>query len=298
MATIGMVGIGAMGAPMARNLLKAGHSLKVFDIAEAAVDSLVRDGAQWVNQNSLARDVDVVMTMLRTGEVVTEVLTGDVGLFAQAAKNTLFIDSSTIDVNTAQSLSAEAVAAGMAMVDAPVSGGVPGAEAAMLTFMVGGEDDDVVRARPILEAMGRLIVHVGPAGTGQAAKICNNMILGISMIAVAEAFRLAGKLGLEAETLYKIVSRSSGDCWVVKNNHPVPGLVPTSAANHNYQPGFSSALMLKDLCLSQNAARHFGAYTPLGAKAAELYNDFVQAGNAELDFSAIIKKVESEELDR
>ena len=297
MATIGMVGLGAMGAPMARNLLKAGHTLKVCDKVESAVEALVADGAQPATQDSLACDVDAVITMLRTGEVVTEVLTGDAGLFAQAAKNTLFIDSSTIDVNAARTLSGQAVAAGMTMVDAPVSGGVPGAEAATLTFMVGGEEADVIRARPILEVMGRSIVHVGPAGAGQAAKICNNMILGTSMIAVAEAFRLAGKLGLKAETLYEIVSRSSGDCWVLNNYHPVPGLVPTSPANHNYRPGFSSALMLKDLILSQSAARHFGAYTPLGAKATELYDDFVKAGNAELDFGAIIKKIEAEELD-
>ena len=294
MATIGMVGLGAMGAPMARNLLKAGHSLKVYDKAEAAVDALVADGAQPATQDSLAREVDVVVTMLRTGEVVTEVLTGDTGLFAQAAQNTFFIDSSTVDVNTARTLSAQAVAAGMAMVDAPVSGGVPGAEAGTLTFMVGGEDKDAIRVRPILEAMGSSIVHVGPAGAGQAAKICNNMILGISMIAVAEAFQLATKLGLKAETLYEIVSQSSGNCWALNTNHPVPGLVPTSAANNNYRPGFSSALMLKDLVLSQNAARHFDACTPLGAKATELYDDFVQAGNGELDFAAIIKKIESE----
>ena len=295
MARIGMVGLGAMGAPMARNLLKAGHTLKVYDKAKAAVDALISDGAEPATQDSLARDVDAIITVLRTGEVVTEVLTGDAGLFAQAKMDTLFIDSSTIDVNTARTLSAQAVVAGMTMLDAPVSGGVPGAEAATLTFMVGGDDADVIRAKPFLEAMGRSIVHVGPAGAGQAAKICNNMVLGISTIAIAEAFRLADKLGLKAETLYEIVSRSSGDCWVLNNNHPVPDLVPTSAANHDYRPGFSSALMLKDLRLSQDAAHHFGAYTPLGAKAAELYDEFVQTGNAELDYSAIVKRIESKE---
>jgi len=298
MAIIGIVGLGAMGAPMARNLLKAGHTLKVYDKAAAAVNALISDGAQPATLDRLARDVEAVITVLRTGEVVTDVLTGDAGLFAQAPTDTLFIDSSTIDVNTARTLSARAVAAGMTMLDAPVSGGVPGAEAATLTFMVGGEDADVIRAKPILEAMGRSIVHVGPAGAGQAAKICNNMILGISMIAVAEAFRLADKLGLKAETLYEIVSRSSGNCWVLNNNHPVPGLVPASAANHDYRPGFSSALMLKDLRLSQDAAHHFGAYTPLGGHAAELYDDFVRAGNAELDFSAIMKRIESKERER
>ena len=298
MATvIGMVGLGAMGAPMARNLLNAGHTLKVYDKVKAAVNALVSHGAQSATPESVARDVDVVITMLRTGDVVTEVLTGDAGLFAQAAANTLFIDSSTVDVNTARTLSAQAIAAGMTMVDAPVSGGVPGAEAATLTFMVGGEEADVIRSRPILETIGRSVVHVGPAGAGQAAKICNNMILGISTIAVAEAFRLAEKLGLKDKTLYEIISRSSGDCWVLNNNHPVPGVVPTSAANQEYRPGFSSTLMLKDLRLSQDAANYFGAYTPLGAKATELYDDFVKAGNAELDFGAIIKKIEAEELD-
>jgi len=298
MARIGMVGCGAMGAPMARNLLKAGHTLKVYDKAEAVVESLISDGVQPATQDSVARDVDAVITVLRTGEVVTAVLTGDSGLFGQAATDTLFIDSSTIDVNTARMLSTQAVAAGMSMVDAPVSGGVPGAEAGTLTFMVGGDEADFIRAEPILQTMGRSIVHVGPAGAGQATKICNNMILGVSTIAVAEAFRLADKLGLKAETLYEIVSRSSGDCWVLNNNHPVPGLVPTSTANCDYRPGFRSTLMLKDLRLSQDAARHFGAYTPLGAKAARLYDEFVQAGNGELDFSAIIKKIQSEEREQ
>jgi 3-hydroxyisobutyrate dehydrogenase len=286
-----------MGAPMARNLLKAGHTVKVYDISERAVDELVAVGGRRATAADVACDVAIVITMLRTDDIVTAVLTGDGGLFAQAAANTLFIDSSTIDVNTSRTLSTQAVAAGMTIVDAPVSGGVPAAEAARLTFMVGGTDADFSRARPILEAMGRSIVHVGPAGSGQAAKICNNMVLGITTIAVAEAFRLADKLGLNAKTLYEIISRSSGDCWVLNNNHPVPGLVATSAANHEYRPGFSSTLMLKDLRLSQEAAHGFGAYTPLGARATELYDDFVQAGNAELDFGAIIKKIESEELD-
>jgi len=298
MANIGMVGIGAMGTPMARNLLKAGHTLQICDLSQVAVDALVANGAQPATQDQLAHNVDIILTMLPTSEIVTEVLTGEAGLFSQAAKDTLFIDSSTIDVDTARTLSAQATAAGMAMVDAPVSGGVPGAEQATLTFMVGGPEKDFLRARPILEAMGQLIVSAGPSGAGQAAKICNNMILGISMIAVAEAFQLAGKLGLSAETLHEIVSRSSGDCWVVKNNHPVPGLIPTSASNNDYRPGFSSGLMLKDLQLSQNAANYFGAYTPLGAKATELYNHFVQAGNRELDFGAIIQAIATKESQR
>ena len=298
MSAIGMVGLGAMGGPMARNLLKAGHDLKVYDKAKAAVDELVAAGAQPATQDSVALHVEVVITMLRTGDVVTEVLSGDAGLLARAEKDTLFIESSTIDVNTARVLSAEAAAAGMTMIDAPVSGGVPGAEAATLTFMVGGEAADVTRATPILEVMGRSIVHVGAAGAGQAAKICNNMILGVSTIAVAEAFRLADKLGLDANTFNEIVANSSGNCWVLNTNHPVPDMSPTSAANNDYRPGFSSSLMLKDLLLSQNAAEHFGACTPMGARAAELYGDFVEAGNAELDYAGIIKQIEAQELKR
>jgi 3-hydroxyisobutyrate dehydrogenase len=298
MATIGMVGLGAMGGPMARNLLTAGHRLKVYDKAEAAVETLVVAGAQPATQDSVARDVDVVITMLRTGDVVAAVLSGAAGLLARAKPDTLFIESSTIDVNIARVLATEAIAAGMAMVDAPVSGGVPGAEAATLTFMVGGEEGVASRATPILEAMGRSIVHVGAAGAGQAAKICNNMILGISTIAVAEAFRLADKLGLEANTFNEIVANSSGNCWVLNANHPVPDMSPTSAANNDYRPGFSSSLMLKDLLLSQNAAGQFGAYTPMGARAAELYRDFVETGNAELDYAGIIKQIEAQESKR
>ncbi|MBH07284.1 MAG: 3-hydroxyisobutyrate dehydrogenase [Phycisphaeraceae bacterium] len=295
MATISMIGLGAMGSPMARNLLKAGHELKVHDIADSAVDVLVADGARRASQKDLACNVDVVITMLRTEEVVTEVLAGDQGLFLQASENTLFIDSSTISVNTARTLSDQAVVAGVTMVDAPVSGGVPGAEAGTLTFMVGGDNEDFIRAEPILKDMGRSIVHVGPAGSGQAAKICNNLILGVSMIAVAEAFRLADKLGLDAKVLYEIVAQSSGNCWALTANHPVPGLSPSSAANNQYHPGFSSALMLKDLQLSQKAACRFGASTPLGTKATELYKAFVDGGHAELDFGAIIKQIESQE---
>ncbi|MAE63262.1 MAG: 3-hydroxyisobutyrate dehydrogenase [Phycisphaeraceae bacterium] len=295
MADIAMVGLGAMGAPMARNLLAAGHALKVYDVVDTAMDGLLAAGARAATPHDVARDVDAVITMLRTGAVVEEVLTGDTSLFASARRGTLFIDSSTIDVASARRLSARAHAAGMSMVDAPVSGGVPGAEAGTLTFMVGGDPPAVDSARPILEAMGRSIVHVGPPGNGQAAKICNNMILGISMIAVAEAFRLAGRLGVDAQTLQQIVTRSSGDCWVVHHNHPLPDLAPGSASDDGYRPGFSSALMLKDLQLGQQAARECGACTPLGARAAALYERFVNEGSADLDFGAIIRQIDSGE---
>jgi len=295
MARIGMVGLGAMGGPMARNLVKAGHAVTVHDKVPAAVDAVVATGAHPANHDSVAHDVDVVITMLRTGDEVADVLTGEMGLLVKAAENTLFIDASTIDVGTARVLATRAAASGMAMIDAPVSGGVSGAEAGTLTFMVGGPEQSVARAKPILQSMGEAIVHVGESGAGQIAKICNNMILGVSMIAVAEAFRLADKLGLDPADFQKIVSQSSGDCWVLNQNHPVPGMVPTSAANDDYRPGFSSGLMLKDLCLSQNAAHDCGACTPLGAKAAEWYEEFVQDGNADLDFAAIIRKIQSSE---
>lgn len=295
MARIGMVGLGAMGGPMARNLIKAGHELKVYDTVAAAVDAVAAVGAQPAKHDTVAHDVEVVVTMLRHGGDVIDVLAGKKGLFEHAAENTLFIDASTIDVKTARTLSTWATTAGMAMVDAPVSGGVAGAKAATLTFMVGGEEKSFSRAKPILAAMGEAIVHVGKPGSGQVAKICNNMILGVSVIAVAEAFRLAAKLGLDAEILQEIVSQSSGNCWVLNHNHPVPGIVSSSPANDEYRPGFSSALMLKDLQLGQHAAQDCGASTPLGAKATELYEEFVREGNAGLDFGAIINKLKASE---
>jgi 3-hydroxyisobutyrate dehydrogenase len=211
------------------------------------------------------------------------------GVIAAATAGTLLIDSSTIDVTTAREVAARAAEKGLAMVDAPVSGGVGGAQAGTLTFMVGGTDDAFARARPILEHMGRTIVHAGGSGNGQAAKICNNMILGVSMIAVSEAFLLAEKLGLDAQRLFDISSKSSGQCWSMTSYCPVPGPVPTSPANRDYQAGFTAAMMLKDLKLAQNAAHGAGAATPLGAAAAELYDSFAGEGHAGEDFSAIIR---------
>ena len=293
MAKIGMVGLGTMGAPMARNLLKSGHDLKVHDIAPAAVEALVANGADAATPQSVAEDVEAVITMLPTGEIVSNVLLGKDSLFNRASKGTLFIDSSSIDVESARTLANRAHDAGMAMVDAPVSGGVAGAEAATLTFMVGGTDLEFATAKPILQSMGESIIHAGSSGAGQAAKICNNMILGISMIAVSEAFHLAAKLGLDGKTLSDIVSKSSGRCWVLTNYNPVPGLTPTAPANHGYRPGFTSTLMLKDLKLSQNAAGSVGVHTPLGARATELYEQFIHDGHGHLDFSAVIKMIEA-----
>jgi 3-hydroxyisobutyrate dehydrogenase len=220
---------------------------------------------------------------------VREVYLGDAGILGSAEPGTLLIDCSTIDVATARAVAGTAEAAGMTMVDAPVSGGVAGAAAASLTFMVGGTAEAFARARPLLEPMGKAIIHAGGSGTGQAAKICNNMILGVSMIAVSEAFVLAEKLGLDAQKLFDISSKSSGQCWSMTTYCPVPGPVPTSPANRDYQAGFTAAMMLKDLRLAQDAAVSAGAHTPLGADAAKVYSQYVDSGEAARDFSGIIR---------
>jgi len=290
MAKIGFLGLGNMGGPMARNLLKAGHALKVFDLSAAAVEKATSAGATAAAKPAdAARDVDVIVTMLPAGAHVRSVYLGDDGLIATAAKGTLMIDCSTIDVATAREVIAAATAAGHAMIDAPVSGGVGGAEAGTLTFMVGGADDAFERAKPFLEAMGKNIVHAGGAGNGQAAKICNNMLLGISMIGTCEAFALAEKLGLDHQKLFDISAKASGQCWSLTTYCPVPGPVPTSPANRDYQPGFAVSMMLKDLRLAQEAAAKAGASTPLGAEAAALYEAYENAGHGGADFSGIIR---------
>jgi 3-hydroxyisobutyrate dehydrogenase len=293
MAKIGFLGLGNMGGPMAANLIKAGHQLKVADLSKTAVEKLVSQGAQAAAAPSeVAKDAEVVVTMLPAGKHVSEVLLGENGIIANAAPGTLLIDCSTIDVVTARSLNAAAAKAGLLMVDAPVSGGVGGATAGTLTFMVGGDTAAFEKAHPILSAMGKTIVHAGAAGNGQAAKICNNMVLGISMIAVSEAFALASRLGLPHQTLFDIASKSSGQCWSLTSYCPVPGPVPTSPANRDYAPGFTVGMMLKDLKLAQEASMSSGANTPLGSEAASLYNLFASKGNADLDFSAIFKFLE------
>lgn len=290
MARIGFVGLGNMGGPMAANLLKAGHSVSGFDLAAGALERLAAGGGTPApTAGAVARGAEVVVTMLPEGRHVEEVYLGPDGLVAHAAPGTLFVDSSTIQVETARRVAAAVEAAGHLMVDAPVSGGTGGATAGTLTFMVGGSDAAFERARPVLEAMGKTIVHAGGPGNGQAAKICNNMVLGISMIAVSEAFALAEKLGLDAQKLFDIASRSSGQCWSLTTYCPVPGPVPTSPANRDYAPGFTAAMMLKDLRLAQSAAEAAGANTPLGADAAALYARFCEAGNAGLDFSGIVR---------
>jgi len=290
MASIGFIGLGNMGGPMARNLIKAGHTLKVFDTVKAAVDRLVEAGATAAaGPGEAANGVEAVVTMLPAGPEVRAVYLGERGVVGSAARGTLFIDCTTADVETSRAVNAAAAAAGHDMVDAPVSGGVGGAVNAALTIMVGGPDKAFGRARPILEAMGRNIIHAGGPGNGQAAKMCNNMMLGIQMISVCEAFLLAEKLGLDAQKLFDISSTASGQCWSLTSYCPVPGPVPASPANRGYQAGFTAAMMLKDLRLSQSAAQSTGVSTPLGAAAAALYGLFSRAGGDPLDFSGIIK---------
>jgi 3-hydroxyisobutyrate dehydrogenase len=290
MAQIGFIGLGNMGLPMAQSLIKAGHPVCGYDLNAAALDKFSAAGGIAVRSLDVASmGVDLVITMLPAREQVREVYLGQGGVLASAAPGTLLIDCSTVDVETARAVAAAAKVNELEMLDAPVSGGVAGAQAATLTFMVGGDDTAFERAKPVLEGMGKCIVHAGAAGSGQAAKICNNMILGISMIAVCEAFVLAEKLGLDPHKLFEISSQSSGQCWSLTKYCPVPGLVPTSPANHDYQPGFTAAMMLKDLVLAQDAARLTRAVAPLGAGAAAVYQRFVDDGGGAFDFSGIIR---------
>jgi 3-hydroxyisobutyrate dehydrogenase len=292
MARIGFIGLGNMGLPMAQNLLKAGHTVQGFDVSRGQVDALVAaGGTAAADVKQAAAGAEVVITMLPAGAQVREVYLADGGVLSAAATDALLIDSSTIDVETARAVAAEAKRRGLAMLDAPVSGGVGGAQGATLTFMVGGSDAAFARARPLLEKMGKTIVHAGGPGNGQAAKICNNMILGVSMIAVSEAFVLAEKLGLDAQKLFDISSKSSGQCWSMTSYCPVPGPVPASPANRDYKAGFTAAMMLKDLKLAQDAARGAGAVTPLGADAAKIYAQYVEGGEGPRDFSGVIRLV-------
>lgn len=290
MARIGFIGLGNMGAPMAANLVRAGHQVAGFDLNPAAIALLSgAGGAAAASAAEAAAAAEVVITMLPAGEHVRAVWTGPEGLIARARRGgrPLLIDGSTIDVETARAVAAEASAAGLEMLDAPVSGGVGGAEAATLTFMVGGPASGFARAEPILRAMGKTIVHAGEAGAGQAAKICNNMMLAINMIGLSEALVLASRLGLEHAKLFEIAAHSSGQSWALTSYCPSPGLVAAAPSNRDYAPGFAAALMLKDVRLSQAAARAVDAPTPLGKAASRLYAALVDDGQAGRDFSAI-----------
>jgi|SRR5579872_491026 len=294
MTQIAFIGLGHMGHPMAKNLLKAGLSVKVFDISSAAIQSLTADGATAAHSiTEVIQDADVIITMLQTGQQVAEVCLGSNGIFAHTKQNILYIDSSSIDITTTRELHKAAETAGIAMLDAPVSGGVSGAEAGTLTFMVGGTEEHFNRGKVIFEKMGKKVVHAGLAGSGQAAKICNNLILGISMIGVCEAFTLGEKLGLDPRKFFEISSNASGQCWSMTSYCPVPGLVEKAPSNNEFKPGFTANMMLKDLHLGQHAAESVNAAIPLGTVAAELYTLFVNQGHGNTDFSGIIKMIKS-----
>jgi 3-hydroxyisobutyrate dehydrogenase len=287
MTRIAFIGLGNMGGPMAANLVKAGHAVRGFDLVAALRDEAGAAGVEIAASSIEAlKDADAIVTMLPAGKHVRAVW-AEIVPHAQAGA--VIIDSSTIDVESARAAHALAAAHGLKSLDAPVSGGTGGAKAGTLTFMCGGTDQAFAAAKPILEKMGKRIVHCGGAGAGQAAKICNNMILGATMIVTCEAFVLGEKLGLSHQALFDVASTSSGQSWSLTTYCPVPGPVPGSPANNSYKPGFAAALMLKDLKLAREAANSAGASTPIGAHAAELYETFNSAGGEGVDFSGIIK---------
>lgn len=298
MATISFIGLGKMGKPMVKNLLKHQHIVKVFDISRVALEQCVNGGAIGAQSPAEAvKGADVAITMLQTGDQVREVCLGKEGILNHLPQQSLYIDCSSIDIEVTRKLHAEAKNHHIAMLDAPVSGGVKGAINGTLTFMVGGEPADFKKAKAFLQAMGKLVIYAGAASSGQAAKICNNMILGISMIAVSEGFTLGKKLGLDPKNLFEICSHASAQCWSMTNYCPVPNIIEDVPSNHDYQPGFTSAMMLKDLKLSQNAAKSVNIETHLGATATTLYQKFVENNHAELDFSGIIKMIDAEDQD-
>jgi len=285
---IAFIGLGNMGGGMAANLVKAGYDVNAFDLSGEALARAQDNGcAAFTSVREAVDNVDAVVSMLPNGKIVASVFENDV--LGHAPKGAILLDCSTIDVGTARDVTTNAVAAGYDMVDAPVSGGIAAANGGTLTFMVGGTDTAFARAEPILSAMGKAVIHAGGSGAGQAAKICNNMLLGASMIATCETFAMAEKLGLDLQTFYDISSKASGQNWSMTSYCPVPGVGPTSPADNDYQGGFATALMLKDLKLAMEAAQSVKADTPMGQRAAELYQAFADGGADGLDFSAIIK---------
>lgn len=285
---IAFIGLGNMGGGMAANLVKAGHQVNAFDLSADALARAKENGcATFTSVRDAVADAEAVVSMLPNGKIVERVYEDDV--IGHAPTDAILLDCSTIDVDTARTVSGYAANQGYAMVDAPVSGGIAAANGGTLTFMVGGPDDAFARAEPILAAMGKAVIHAGATGAGQAAKICNNMLLGASMIATCETFALAKKLGLDLQTFYDISSKASGQNWSMTSYCPVPGVGPQSPADNDYQGGFATALMLKDLKLAMEAAQSVDADVPMGQRAAELYEAFDKAGQGGLDFSAIIK---------
>ncbi len=294
MTHIAFIGLGHMGGPMATHLLKAGHRVVGFDVTAAARDAYAAAGGDVAATLADAiANADAVITMLPAGEQVKDVYLGPQGVIASVKPGTLLIDCSTIDVETARSINQAAAAQGLEMVDAPVSGGTAGAAAGSLTFMVGGTTSAYARVTPLLSAMGKAVIHVGAAGNGVAVKLCNNLVLGVSMIAVSEAFNLAKKVGLDPKVLYDVCSKASAQCWALNTNCPVPDVVPTAPASHDFQPGFMASMMLKDLRLAEHVAEQAHVATPMGQLATALYTQMCDNGQAQLDFSAIIRMLET-----
>jgi len=291
MAHIAFIGLGHMGGGMAPNLAKAGHEVRAFDLVPEAVEQAVTKGCSAGSSTADAvKDADVVITMLPAAKHVRAVFHDDVA--PNAKPGTLLIDCSTIDVASARDVGEAMKAKGLDFLDAPVSGGIAAAAGGALTFMVGGTDEQFERAKPFLEPMAKAVIHAGELGAGQAAKICNNMILGATMVATCEAFVLAKKLGLDLQTFFDISSKASGQSWSMTSYCPVPGVGPETPADHDYEGGFAAALMLKDLRLAADAAQSVGAYTPMGGEAEELYQRFVDRGGGSKDFSGIIKMID------
>lgn len=294
MARIGFIGLGNMGGPMSRNLVRAGHELKGFDLSEEALNFAAQSGLKPVDSAAAAAaEVDFVLTMLPVGSNVRQVIL-DGGVLSAAAPGSVLVDTSTIDVETAQEVHQAAAAAGLEMLDAPVSGGTVGADAATLTFMCGGEASTFHKVTPVLEAMGANIVHCGGPGMGQVTKICNNMIAGVTILAVSEAFTMGEKLGVDRQVLYDVISTSTGSSYILNKSCPMPGPVPGAASSNDFKPGFAAKLMLKDLRLSQAAAQSAGSSTPLGALAAAVYAMHINNGHGELDCSSVIRLLNPE----
>lgn len=288
---IAFIGLGNMGGGMAANLVKAGHGVNAFDLAEAALAHAKENGCETFSSvKDAVAEADAVVSMLPNGKIVESVYENEV--IGYAPKTAILLDCSTIDVATARKVASDAATAGYAMVDAPVSGGIAAANGGTLTFMVGGTDEAFARAEEILNPMGKAVIHAGGSGAGQAAKICNNMLLGASMVATCETFKMAEKLGLDLQTFYDISSKASGQNWSMTSYCPVPGVGPQTPADSGYQGGFATALMLKDLKLAMEAAQSVDADVPMGKRAAELYQAFDDAGQGGLDFSAIIKTLD------
>jgi 3-hydroxyisobutyrate dehydrogenase len=290
---IGFIGLGSMGYPMATRLLEAGYDVTVFDVRHEPMDQLhqTRHAKKGHSIQQLAAEQHIIITMLQTGDQVKHICLGEHGVYLNAPANAIHIDCSSIDINTTRELHESAEMAGIRSLDAPVSGGIVGAANGQLTFAVGGDAETLNEVMPVLNVMAKRIVHTGGPGNGQAAKICNNMILGISMIAVSEAFTLGEKLGLSPEKFFEFAANASGQCWSMTSYCPVPGIQENTPANNHYKPGFAAQLMLKDLHLSQHAADSVNLQTTLGKKAEELYEAFVQQHKEPIDFSGIINMI-------